>query len=231
MGIFRRWFSKSTQPSAKPSDELNWHDEKIYSTKQTQFQSVLGEPLPNMIAALIGWDLGGPVDLWIYPNFNSGTIFTTMQLAVPGNNSQLRNQLGMYELAAATRHQPDSHTEGEPPQDTSTQSPYANMMLEIRRLLTMGARYSQSCAFEPFDHAEVEPENIGEPNTCIIFDSLIGPDNGLKLLGEPYGVLLIVKVHKVELEYAQANGGPALIDKLKSAGAYPFSDLDRNPVV
>lgn len=209
----------------------NWFDEDIYETKSLHFKSVLGDPHPTLIAALIGWDLGGPVDLWIYPNHNSGTIFTTMQLVIPGDKSRDQNQLGMYELAAATRHQPQPHTDNSTQENTGEQTPFDNMVLEIRTLLTGAARYSGECPIEPLETAEVEADEPGVENTCLIFDTLIGRVAGLELSGEPYGVILVMKVHPSELQYARQNGTPALIGKLKDTGVYPFSDLDRESVV
>jgi hypothetical protein len=48
---------------------------------------------------------------------------------------------------------------------------------------------------------------------------------------EDVGLLAIIEVFRSDMEYAQENGGAKLIKRLKSKGHYPYSDLDRDPVV
>lgn len=45
-----------------------------------------------------------------------------------------------------------------------------------------------------------------------------------------FGLLAIIEIHGSEMRYARKKGGAQLIKKLKSAGHYPDSDLDRAPV-
>jgi hypothetical protein len=40
-----------------------------------------------------------------------------------------------------------------------------------------------------------------------------------------------MEVFRSEMEYAMEYGSTLLLDKLKAAGHYPYSDLDRGPVV
>ena len=49
--------------------------------------------------------------------------------------------------------------------------------------------------------------------------------------GKRYGFLVCIEVFTSEMEYATENGSPALFKLLKEKGHYPYSDLDRNPVV
>tara|TARA_A100001391_G_scaffold203576_2_gene196367 strand:+ start:388 stop:1056 length:669 start_codon:yes stop_codon:yes gene_type:complete len=209
----------------------NWYDEDIYDLKSLHFKSVLGEPHQTMLGALLGWDVGGPVDLWIYLNHIDATVFTTMQLVVPGSKEQKHNTLGMYELAAATRHFPNPVDEGNPPKERTNDTPYDKASLEIRSMLTMMARYSGMRALNPNETAEIPSDDPGEEATYMIFDTLIGNEHHLELSGEPYGILLVTRVFKSEIDYARKNGTQLLIEKLKAANVYPLSDLDREPVI
>ena len=40
-----------------------------------------------------------------------------------------------------------------------------------------------------------------------------------------------MEVHRDEMEFAMNNGTAELIEKLKEAGYYPYSDLDRKSVI
>jgi hypothetical protein len=44
-------------------------------------------------------------------------------------------------------------------------------------------------------------------------------------------LLLIMEVFESELNYAREEGTAKLLDKLKNKGYFPYSDLDRQPVV
>ena len=61
---------------------------------------------------------------------------------------------------------------------------------------------------------------------CLIFDAY-----GSAKHHPEFGLLAIIEVHRSEMEYARKKGGAKLIRKLKKAGYYPYSDLDRPPVV
>jgi hypothetical protein len=43
--------------------------------------------------------------------------------------------------------------------------------------------------------------------------------------------MVVMEIFRKEMDFARANGGAALLEKLKLAGHYPYSDLDRDPVV
>ena len=66
-------------------------------------------------------------------------------------------------------------------------------------------------------------ESVG--GKCLIFDSY-GPQ------GEhpEFGLLAVIEIHRCEMEYARSAGGRKLLEKLKRAGYYPYSDLDRPAV-
>ena len=75
---------------------------------------------------------------------------------------------------------------------------------------------------------------------CFIFDELpatapvpvpTSPDERSPLDGKRFGVLLAIEVFRQEMNWAREQGTEKLIERLQAAGAYPFSDLDREPVV
>jgi len=46
-----------------------------------------------------------------------------------------------------------------------------------------------------------------------------------------FGLMLMMEIFESEYNFKSENGGDALIQKLKDAGYYPYSDMDRSPVV
>ena len=62
---------------------------------------------------------------------------------------------------------------------------------------------------------------------CLIFDGYAAhPDPEV----ETFGLLAPIEIFRAEMNYARENGGAKLIDLLKAAGHYPYSDMDRDSV-
>jgi hypothetical protein len=59
----------------------------------------------------------------------------------------------------------------------------------------------------------------------LIFDSYNSHESAAE-----FGLLAVIEVHRSEMDYARTAGGKELIGKLKQAGYYPYSDLDRPAV-
>ena len=221
---------------------VHWSNDAVYGAKSEAFAQHLGEAHDLVIAAVVGWDVGGPADLWVYPNHVPGSVLVTMQLATPGGTDQRRGSLGYYELAMATRHPPgpmfeadgeaeDGPDGSDPDVDAPDRelTPFGEAASDIRLFLTNLGRYTSMAVLEPGQTAEFPTEEMG--TVYLVFDALIGRDAGVRVLGKPCGVLLAMRVHESELGYAREHGTPALLEKLREAGAYPYSDLDREPVV
>ena len=63
---------------------------------------------------------------------------------------------------------------------------------------------------------------------CLIFDAYTSPGDAGP---DGLGLLLVMEIFRSEMEYAMQNGGSALLTLLKDHGHYPYSDLNRSPVV
>ena len=50
-------------------------------------------------------------------------------------------------------------------------------------------------------------------------------------LAKRFGLLLVMEIHCTEMAFARENGAAALFHRLEQAGHYPYSDIDRTPVV
>lgn len=222
-------------------NDLHWSRPDIYDSKRGAIAEHIGPAHDSVIAAVIGWDMGGPVDLWVYPEHVPGSVLVTMQLAVPGCTDQRRGSMGYYELAMATRHSPAAMFKGgaddsDPDFDEDGElaserelTPYGEASSEIRMFLTNLAHYTSMAVLDPGQTAEFPTEEMG--SVFFVFDALVDRDAGLRVLGKPYGVLLAIRVYESELAYAQEHGTDGLIELLRDRGVYPYSDLDREPVV
>ena len=230
--ILKRLFS-----FGRKGDTPNWFDTDLYDAKHAAFEERLGKAADEVVAAIIGWGLGGPVDLWVFPNHDAGTWFTTMQLAVPGDrHGPKRNSMGRFELAAATRRPIDRSPEPEAPaehdqpaHEQPEPTPYECEMFDIRAMLSNVAYYSFQARLEPNQTAELPAEDDAN-NVYLIFDALASASDPVVVLDENMGILLCIRVHKSELEFAREHGTHELIERLKAAGHYPYCDLDRPAV-
>jgi hypothetical protein len=97
-------------------------------------------------------------------------------------------------------------------------------------VMTVVARYSYEAVLNPRETAEL-PGEEGERGPCLVFDAWDAGRAVLEINGKPHGLLLCIEVHPAEMEYAMKNGTAKLLEKLKAARVYPYSDLDRPPVV
>ena len=69
-----------------------------------------------------------------------------------------------------------------------------------------------------------EMETVG--GKCLIFEAY-----GCDQDHAEFGLLAIIEIHRSEMDYAREHGGEKLLAKLKNAGHYPYSDMDRPAVV
>jgi hypothetical protein len=89
--------------------------------------------------------------------------------------------------------------------------------------------YSREAVLNPGETCEI-PLEEGKPNLCLIFDEYKKDGAGLEIDGRKHCLLLCLEVFRSEMEYAIRHGSAVVLQKLKDAGYYPYSDRDRKPV-
>jgi len=82
----------------------------------------------------------------------------------------------------------------------------------------------------PLETIEV-PVREGEPNRCVILDAYRKPGVDFVIGSHRHGLLLVIEVFRSEMAYAMKHGSQSLLNKLREKGYYPYSDLDREPVI
>lgn len=195
------------------------HEEYVndYALKKQALEAILGEKNELTITSLFGFPVGGPINLNLFSNHLPGTAFVTMELIEPDGSGPIPNRLGTYELAAFTKLEAENNDDYE--------RPFGKMVLHLREILSIIGRHSFTRLLNPLNTFEILNDE-GE-NTLLIFD-----DYKEFTIGErKHHLLVCVEIFRSELNYARTEGNHWLIQKLKAAGHYPYSDLDREPVV
>jgi len=194
----------------------DWSDEK-----SALMEKALGKEHNMVMHAIIPFALGGALDLYYYPNGIPGTGIATKELSEnPGEGSSNR-VFKSYELVMFTRQKlvlDDAKDE---------ETPFGKAHRNISSILNPIARYSAQAKLNPNETCEfpADMERIG--GKCLIFD-VYAPQHDFWT--EDFGLMLIMEVHRSEMDFARSHGGSELIRLLKEAGHYPYSVMDRDPV-
>lgn len=187
-----------------------------YNLKSEAIEKVLGK-MENMIGhAIIPFEVGGAVDMYYFSEHIEGTGFATMELLDPNGKGPKPNVIGTYELVAFTKEK-YTNIEG-------SGTTFNTIERHICSLFTTIGNYASQAVLNPKETCEV-PTN-GDENACLIFDAYKGfvVDNRI------HHLLLCMEIFRSEMDFARANGTDKLIELLKNAGHYPYSDLNREKV-
>jgi len=192
-----------------------------YEQKTALLIEHLGPEYEMVMHAIIPFAVGGGLDLYYYTEGIPGTVIATKELSeLPGEGS--RNEVyHSYELAMATRHPLDLEQADDPT------TPLGQAHTNMNAILNLIALYSAEASLNPHETCEfpAEMEDVG--GKCLVFDGLTPFD-----FDEPrdFGILWVIEVFRSEMNFARQEGTPALLERLRLAGHYPYSDMDREPV-
>jgi len=192
--------------------------------KQLALERLLG-PMYNVVGhAIFPFEMGGAVDMYYFLKGIPGTGFATMELIEPDGSGPKPNREGTYELVAFTRLEM-------PRPDERRDKNHAFNKIERRMcgILTKVGRFSFETVLNPGDTCEL-PGKAGESEHCVIFDDYRNNDAHFEINGKVHCLLLCIEVFRSEMEYAMQNSSAVVLTKLKEAGHYPYSDLDRGSV-
>lgn len=217
--FFKNLFSKK---DAKESFTDETYD-KHYEAKQKALEKILGK-MHNLVGhALIPFDVGGTVDMYYFPNATQGTAFVTMELIQPDGTGPKPNRMGTYELIAFTKHEIPINIEDD-------NHPFNKIQGRVCTIFTAVGNYSFEEKLEPGETCEL-PADEGEEAIYLIFDEYKKDGVEFRIDGKKHGLLLCIEIFRSEMLYAMENGSANLFAMLKKHGYYPYSDLDRQPVV
>jgi len=222
MSFFKKLFGGKKKEEEIPGQDFSEEQyEKDYEEKTKGLEDVLGKMHGMVGHAIIPFAIGGAVDMYYFPNHIRGTGFATMELLDPDGNGPKPNRLGSYELVAFTK-EPLNESE-------KTGTAFNLMERRICGIFTTIGNYSFEAVLNPNETCEVPEE--GEENRCLVFDNYQPGNAAFKIGDRKHHLLLCLEIFRSEMEFARENGSSALFGLLKEKGFYPYSDLDREPVV
>ena len=189
-----------------------------YEDKSKLMEGIFGKEHDMVMHAIIPFEAGGTLHLYYFPNDIPGTAIATKQLSASPHQGSSNEFFKVYELAMFTRHPLDMDRAN----DDSTEFGQAHK--NIQSVLNPIARYSVEATLTPNETCEFPAEMEGIGGKCLIFDAYKADTPS------DFGVLTVIEIHRSEMDFARNNGGGALLEKLKQAGHYPYSDMARIPV-
>ncbi len=205
--------------TSEPDEALSreWYDHKSALMEKT-----LGKEHDMVMHAIIPYAIGGGLDLYYYPHGIPGTAIATKELSEIPNEGSSNDVYRSYELVMFTR-QPLSLDDA-----TNDATAFGRAHANINAILNCMAPYSADATLNPRETCEfpAEMEQLG--GKCLIFDGYACHSDEL---AEDFGLLAIIEIFRSEMDFAREHGGAELIERLKERDVYPYSDLDRPPVV
>ncbi|MBR6639173.1 MAG: suppressor of fused domain protein [Muribaculaceae bacterium] len=212
---------KSAKKVHTPRTEFSDSEYETHSQlKLDGIEKVLGKSHDFVGHAIIPFNVGGAVDMYYFPNGIKGTGFATLELINPDGVGPIKNSIGTYELVAFTRN----------PISSEKDSDFFKIERRMCGIFTSLGFYTKTARIEPRETCEV-PQNEGEPNICLIFDEYAPNGTHFTIGDKKHGLLLVIEIFPEEMCYAMNNGGQKLLNLLKEKGHYPYSDMNRKPVV
>jgi hypothetical protein len=210
--------AKKETPS---DDDANQAAQAWYEQKSKLMEAILGREHDMVMHAIIPYAVGGGLDLYYYPHGIAGTAIATKELSELPDEGSSNRVFTCYEIAMFTRHALNLDLA----KDDGT--PFGAAHANINSVLNCIARFSASATLNPNETCEfpADMEKLG--GKCLIFDAYGAPRDESR---RGFGILAIIEVFRSEMDFARATGGAELIQRLKAAGHYPYSDLDRDPV-
>jgi hypothetical protein len=193
-----------------------------YEHKSRLMEASLGQEHDMVMHAIISYAVGGGLDLYYYPNGLPGTAIATKELSELPNEGSSNDVYRCYELVMFTKRRLDLDAA------MKEKTAFGRVHRNINSILNLIARYSAQARLNPRETCEfpAEMERVG--GKCLIFDGYACHSDEV---AESFGLLAIIEIFRTEMDYARKHGGAKLINLLKAKGYYPYSDLDREPVV
>lgn len=225
----KNFFSKFQKKQNEDQIQL---DQAADETKSAFMERILGKEHNMVMHAIIPYAVGGTLDLYYYPNLPGGTAIATKELVDHKFNRPSNNYFDAYELVMCVRH-PISFDQYDVVNNVgnTVKGTFNREHAEVNAILNVIARYSSEAKLNPYETIEF-PENfdvIG--GKCMILDCFSEPYIDAKTNFKKFGLMLLMEIHRAEMEYAMQQKGKELLQLLKEKGIYPFTGIDRDLVI
>jgi len=214
-------FEKWKKRKAEKEEAL---EEKAYHVKDGYIQTIFGKEHDMVGHAIIPYCVGGAFDQYYYPNYCDGTAIVTKELVGHKFDSPKNDIYDAYELVIVTRNKIHCLMgEGEHEYDDGY----------FIGILNAIGRYSAMAKLNPYETIEFPDgfENEKLSKRCIIIDAISEPLCNAETNNKKFGLMLIMEIHRDEMEFAMQQKGKELIEKLKQKGVYPYTGINRPSVL
>lgn len=186
---------------------LNGYAEQWWDDRLTAMEAAFGKSDGMVGHAVVpfrfGFEAGGAADILYFRNHFEGVVTATCELI--GEDSQIRNSLGNYELAVCQR------------QDG----------IWGASLISKLAYYTLDASLEPGDTMEIGSPTPGSTISALLFAEFAR----FPVRGRRAGVLLCMGITASELAACRQGKREQVEAALHNSGAYPFTDLHRKSVL
>ena len=201
----RDWLKRRFQRRPK-KDDRSWEEQ--WDARQAALESVLGKAENTVYHALIPLYLGGFADVLRFRNYIDGVAYATADLT--GDSSQIENELGNYELMICMREE-------------------SNWACGIMSKL---ARYTLESKLSPGETMDIGPATPdGSSVSAFLFCRPELSHPTFTVQGVRCGLLLCIGITDEEIAVCKGEGSKRVLTRLKEAGIFPFTDLNRASVV
>jgi hypothetical protein len=175
--------------------------------------------------AIVPFAIGGAVHMYYFTKALPGTACVTMDLIAPDGSGPVPTTIGTFEFIAFTKH------DVPPPRQDGAGEMTAFDRIERRLcgIFTDLGSYSLEAPLRPMETCEL-PGRKGRP-VYLLLDEFAPIRGEFRIQERKHGLMLCMEIFPGELAFAQENGSSDLRQKLIDAGHYPYSDMDREPVV
>ncbi|WP_437188228.1 hypothetical protein SH668x_001661 [Planctomicrobium sp. SH668] len=193
-----------------------------YDRKSKYLEKVLGPQDDMVMHSLFPYAVGGALDLYYYPKSRYGTAFVTKELCEQPTGGPSNDQFDAYELVMFTRHPIDL----EIAMDEKT--PFGKVHRDFNMFMNHIARYAEEATLNRFETCEFPKEMEVVGGRALAFGTIsVAKDQD----AGKFGLLILIEIFRSELKFARKEGTEKLMELLKEKRHFPFSDMDRKPVV
>ena len=180
--------------------------EATWTERQAALERLFGKSAEHVLHAVVPFHLGGQADVLVFPDHIVGaTLYVTADLTGNDSDQAPNDRWQQYELAICVR--------GDDPWPPGT----------ISRLAT----YCRATPLNPGETMDIASA-VPQPSSITAF--LFAEYGTFRLQGRTCGVLLCIGITADELQTAFDDGSTILLERLRGAGVFPFTDPAREPV-
>ncbi len=185
--------------AAGARDTDEW--QRLWDARLAALEAILGPADDTIFHAPVPFDLGGAADVVMFAQPSGGVTYVTADII--GDESSIPNDLGQYELMICLRESTDW----------------------APNLISNLAMYSKEAVLAA-GHTMDIGSALPQPTRLTAF--LYLHHATLTVDGQQASLLLCIGITSDELAFVHEHGRDALVNRLKAAGVYPYTELARS---